>query len=472
MATPRTAQVTFWGAAHTVTGSMHLVETAGKRLLLDCGLYQGRRAEAYERNHHFPFDAARLDAVVLSHAHIDHCGNLPTLVRAGFDGPIYCTPATRDLAAVMLADSAKIQSEDAYYLNRKRERGEPKVQPLYDARDVPRTTRLMRGVPYGHAETIAGGIELRLSDAGHLLGSAMVHLAFTDRGTDRSITFTGDVGRRDLPILRDPAPVPPADLLISECTYGGRDHAPVEQMGDQLAAIVSRTVERGGKVLVPAFSLGRTQTVLYVLQQVIQAGKLAPVPVFVDSPLAAAATEVFRLHPECFDEETTQLLYDEPDLFAAPLVTYTRTVEQSMALNERREPCVIIASSGMCESGRILHHLKHNLGDARNAVLIVGYQAPHTLGKRLVEHQPEVRIHDQTWPVRAEVVTMNGFSSHAGRSELLSMLAPLADQVEKVRLVHGDPDQAAALEPALRAAGFADVAYPDRGSVTMVGDEP
>jgi metallo-beta-lactamase family protein len=333
-------RVTFWGAAQTVTGSMHQVEAAGKNLLLDCGLFQGRRAEARRRNSTFPFEAKDVDAVLLSHAHIDHCGNLPNL----------------------------------------------------------------------------------------LLGSAMVALSVDAPGGQRRITFTGDLGRRGLPILRDPAPVPACELLISESTYGGRTHEPVDLLAEHLGEIVRRTAERGGKVLIPAFSLGRTQTVVYFLHQLMNAGKLHALPIYVDSPLAAEATEVFRLHPECFDEETARLLEEHPDLFGGKRIHYIHSVEESKALNDRPEPCVVIAASGMCEAGRILHHLKHNIEDARNTVLIVGFQAPETLGRRLVEKKPEVRILGRTYKVRAEVVAANGFSSHADHSDFLARPAGADDQ--------------------------------------------
>jgi metallo-beta-lactamase family protein len=457
--------VTFWGAAHTVTGSMHLLEANGRRLLLDCGLFQGRRAEARQRNSKFPFEPRSIDAVVLSHAHIDHCGNLPNLVRQGFAGPIYCTPATGDLMAVMLQDSAKIQEEDAAYLNRHRAHGQTPVEPLYDRRDASRTAGLATGVPYDRPYDLGHGLGLHFVDAGHILGSAMVSLRIDAGGMTRQLTFTGDVGRRSTPILRDPAPVPPCDLLISESTYGGRTHPPADLLADSLGEVVKRTVARGGKVLIAAFSLGRTQTVVYYLHQLIQTGKLAELPIYVDSPLAADATEVFRMHPECFDEETARLLSDDPDLFGGRRVRYIRTVPESMALNGRREPCVIIAASGMCESGRILHHLKHNIEDARTTVLLVGYQAPDTLGRRLADHQPQVRILDRMLHVRAEVVVLSGFSSHADQNELVEMFHPLAGKTRKIRLVHGEPDGATALAEGLRKTGFSDVAIPSPGDV-------
>lgn len=455
--------VTFWGAARTVTGSMHLLQTGRSRILLDCGLYQGKRAESYQRNSQFPFKPAEIDAVFLSHAHIDHCGNLPNLVRQGFGGPIYCTPATRDLAAVMLADSAKIAQEDADFINRHRDKSQPAVRPLYEPGDVFRTLRQCDPVPYDRIFDTRLGVQLRFVEAGHLLGSAMVALTVDGPGGQRMLTFTGDLGRPGLPILRDPAPVPPAELLISESTYGDRDHPPVEEMAPALGDVVRRTAARGGRLLIPAFSLGRTQTVLYYLFELMRGHQLPELPIFVDSPLAADATEVFRLHPECFDEPTALLLEDEPDLFGGRRVHYTRTVEESKQLNNRTDPCIIIAASGMCETGRIVHHLVHGIEDPRNTIALVGYQAPETLGSRLAEGRKEVRIHDRTWKVRAEVVMLSSFSSHAGRSDLLAYLGPLTGQVKKVRLVHGEPEQAEALARALQERGYRDVAVPARG---------
>jgi metallo-beta-lactamase family protein len=467
-ARPTEPTVTFWGATRTVTGSMHQLSAGGKTILLDCGLFQGPRAESYRRNRDFPFRAKDIDAVILSHAHIDHCGNLPNLVRRGFNGPIYCTPATRALAAVMLGDAAKIQEEDANYLNRKRAKDEPKVEPLYDSRDVYRTLHRLQAVRYGATATVGHGIEAVFHDAGHLLGSATVAVRIDGPTGERRLTFTGDVGRIGLPILRDPEPIPPCDLLISESTYGGHTHEPVDETAEQLGQVVRRTVERGGKVIIPAFAVGRTQTVVYFLHQLIAAGKLRDIPVYVDSPMASRATEVFRAHPECFDAETRDLLETHPDLFGERHVRYVETVNESVALNHRQEPCVIIASSGMCEAGRILHHLKHNLDNARNTILIAGYQAEHTLGRRLVEKQPEVRVLGRMIPVKAEVVVLNGLSSHADHGDLLRMLGPLAKGTARVRLVHGEVPRAEALAAGLRELGFADVAIPDRGESVAV----
>jgi metallo-beta-lactamase family protein len=465
---PTEPAVTFWGATRGVSGSMHQVEACGQSLLLDCGLYQGRRAESRVRNQTFPFRPRAVDAVLLSHAHIDHCGNLPNLVKQGFRGPIYCTPATRALAAVMLGDAAKIHEEDANYLNRRRTRGEPVLEPLYDGRDVYRTLLQLKAVPYETPFAVGAGLEARFVDAGHLLGSAMIHVRMETANGERSLTFTGDLGRSGLPILRSPAPVPPADLLVGESTYGGHRHETVEETAERLGEVVRRTVERGGKVIVPAFSVGRTQTIVYFLHQLRQAGRLPDVPIFVDSPMAARATEVFRAHAECFNDETLRLLRQQPDLFDDKQVRYIDKVHDSIALNRLREPCVLISASGMCEAGRVLHHLKHNIEDARCTILIAGYQAADTLGRRLVERRPEVRILGQSLSLKAEVVVLNGLSSHADHEGLLANLRPLAGTARKVRLVHGEAERSAALAEALRVAGFLDVAIPERGEQTLL----
>jgi metallo-beta-lactamase family protein len=460
--------VTFWGATRTVTGSMHQLTVNGKTVLLDCGLFQGRRAEAFQRNRDFPFQAKDIDAVILSHAHVDHCGNLPNLVRRGFSGPIYCTPATRALAAVMLGDAAKIQEEDATFLNRHRTRDEPKVEPIYEARDVFRTLTRLQAVNYGATFTIGKGIEATFADAGHLLGSAQVHVKLDGSWGERSVTFTGDLGRPGLPILRDPEPLPPADLVISESTYGGHLHEAVDETAEKLGEVVARTVARGGKVIIPAFAVGRTQTVVYFLHQMMNAGKLRDLPIYVDSPMATKATEVFHAHPECFDDETAALFAADPDLFGTKRVHYVESVHDSIALNSKQEPCVIISSSGMCEAGRVLHHLKHNCGDSRNTILIAGYQADHTLGHRIVERQPDLHILGGVYPLRAEVVVLNGLSSHADHGDLMRMLGPMAASAKCVRLVHGEVPRAEALAAALGTAGFADVAIPARGDQVTV----
>jgi metallo-beta-lactamase family protein len=465
---PTEPTVTFWGAARTVTGSMHRVDALRQSLLLDCGLFQGRRAESMRRNREFPFRPKDINAVLLSHAHIDHCGNLPNLVKQGFSGPVYCTPATRALAAVMLGDAAKIQEEDAAYLNRHRDQSESKVEPLYDGRDVYRTLLRLKAVPYDTPRSVGRGLEVTFLDAGHLLGSAMISLRIDAPGGEKRLVFTGDLGRSGLPILRDPATVPTGDLLISESTYGGHTHEPVEETAERLGEVVRRTVSRGGKLIIPAFAVGRTQMVIYFLDQLRTAGRLPDVPVYVDSPMAVKATEVFRTHPECFDAEALALLAKNPDLFSGPNIHYVEKVHDSIALNQHSGPCVIISASGMCEAGRVLHHLKHHIEDARSTVLIVGYQAADTLGRRLVEGRREVRILGEVKQVKAEIVMLNGLSSHADHGELLRSLGPLVDVARQVRLVHGEPERAAALAEGLRGIGFVDVGIPDRGETVLI----
>jgi metallo-beta-lactamase family protein len=465
---PAEPTVTFWGAARSVTGSMHHVQACGQSLLLDCGLFQGHRAESLRRNREVSFRAQDIDAVLLSHAHIDHCGNLPNLVRQGFAGPIYCTPATRALAGVMLGDSAKIQEEDAAYLNRKRPRGAPEIEPLFNGRDVFRTLLQLRVIPYDTPTAIGPGLEATFVDAGHLLGSAMIGLRMEGPSGTRRLTFSGDLGRPGLPILRDPAPVPPADLVISESTYGGHTHEPVEETAERLGEVVRHTAERGGKLLVPAFSVGRTQTIVYFLHQLISARRLPELPIYVDSPLAVRATEVFRAHPECFNDAALRLLKQQPDLFGGRDIHYVERMHDSIALNDEPGPGIIISASGMCEAGRILHHLKHNIEDARSTILIAGYQAEGTLGRRLVDRQPEVRILGQSYALKAEVVVLNGLSSHADHVGLLAALRPLAGTAQKIRLVHGEPERAEALAQGLRGIGFQDVAAPERGDEVVV----
>jgi len=459
--------VTFWGAARTVTGSIHRVDACGKSLLLDCGLVQGTKAESLVRNREFPFRPKEIDAVLLSHAHLDHCGNLPNLVRQGFAGPIYCTPATRALAAVILGDSAKIQISDAGRLDDRREPGEAEIEPLYTDRDVYRTLLRFEAVPYDVPFQVAPGIEATFVDAGHLLGSAMVSLGIDCPSGRRRITFTGDLGRPGLPILRDPEPVPAGDLIISESTYGGRTHEPVEDAAGRLADAIRRTVGRGGKVVIPAFGVGRTQTVVYYLHRLMSEGRVPNMPVFVDSPMAVRATEVYHAHRECFDEEAVRLL-ERHELFGEGRIRYVEKVNESVAINREPGPCVIVSASGMCEAGRVLYHLQRVVSDPRSTVVLSGFQAEGTLGRRIADRQPEVRILGHAYPLVAEVVALDGLSSHADHDGLVRALSPLVASTKQVRLVHGEPDAAAALAAGLKATGFTDVEAPERGERVVV----
>ncbi|MGB2867891.1 MAG: MBL fold metallo-hydrolase [Bacteroidota bacterium] len=463
-------EIQFLGAAKTVTGSMHLVSANGKSILLDCGLFQGRRDEAYRRNKTFPFDASTIDAVVLSHAHTDHAGNLPNLVRSGFRGPIYCTPATRDLCNVMLFDSAYIQERDIAYVNkRNRKHGEPPAEPLYTPEDVREAMGQFVSVGYHQPRIVSDGMTARFADAGHILGSAVTLLEVNEKGSTRKLGFTGDLGRKNTPILKDPEYLESVDALISESTYGGRVHEPIAGTKELLLGVIRRTIDRGGKVVIPAFSLGRTQELLYNLFELFDEGILPVIPIYVDSPLATNATGVFRMHPECFDDETLHYLRQHEDPFGFGRVVYVRSVEESKKLNERNTPCIIIAASGMCEAGRILHHLANTVEDARNTVMIVGYQAEHTLGKRLVEKQPEVKIFGELHTLRAEVTVMNSFSAHAGQDELVEFAATLdKKQLKKVFLVHGELSQAEQLAAKLKEKDMRSVWIPERGEKAEV----
>ena len=452
-------EVEFIGAARTVTGSMHLVHTEHGKILLDCGLYQGRRREAYERNKHLPVPARQITAVVLSHAHIDHSGALPMLVRAGFRGPIYATPATRDLASVMLRDAAYIQEQDARYLNRHRERHDLDVEvakPLYDEHDVLRAIGMFHSVPYGFKSWIHPQIGLTFLDAGHVLGSAITLLDVTESGKTHRLAFTGDLGRRNMPILEDPVIPDGVQTLITESTYGDRLHDDIEKMDDDLAQVVKRTYDRGGKLIIPSFALERAQEVVFALKQLKREGRLPPMRVYVDSPLTVKITDVFKLHPECYDDETRALLSGRDSPFEFDDLRYVEAVDDSKAISSSSDPCIIISASGMCEAGRILHHLKAGIEDAKNTVLIVGYQAQHTLGRRLVEQRARVKIFGVERDRHAEVVVLNGFSAHADQRDLLDFAAACRERgdLRRIALVHGDPQPQRVLKDKLVERGF------------------
>jgi metallo-beta-lactamase family protein len=462
-------QVEFVGAVGgDVTGSRHILRTEKACILLDCGLFQGRRRETIERNRSLGFRASEVDVMVLSHAHIDHSGALPRLYRQGYRGPIYCTPATRDLCAAMLEDSAEIQAQDAAYINRKIERDGSDmapVEPLYDQKDVVGTLELMVNVPYHRPLQIAEGVSLTYYDAGHILGSAMVALDVDVVGEKRRLVFSGDLGRRNMPILRDPEVPPGASCLLLESTYGDRIHDPIEKMEDELCDVITRTVERGGKVVVPSFALERAQEVVYGLKQLADQGRLPNVPIYVDSPLTVKLTDVFRIHPECYDEETRDILISGDSPFDFDQLRYVSSVEDSKAIDRSEEPAVIISASGMCEFGRVVHHLVATLEDRKNTVLIVGFQAHHTLGRRLVELRPRVRIFGIERERQAEVVVLNGFSAHAGQDDLLEFAEAVraAGPLRQVALVHGEDEARTTLKTLLEERGFPSVSTPARG---------
>lgn len=454
----------FFGGARSVTGSKHLLEVNGSQVLLDCGLFQGRRAESFEKNRSFAFDPRRIDCVVLSHAHIDHSGCLPCLAKGGFEGNIYSTFATRDLAAILLPDSAYLQEQDAKFVNKKHvKKGLPPVEPLYGKEDVERILHQFVSVGFERPVPVASGVNLRFFDAGHILGSAVTCLDIRENGRVRRVVYTGDLGRWGLPILKDPVPTPPPVIYITETTYGDHVHEPVERMDESLAEVVRRTVERGGKIVIPAFSVGRTQEIIYCLRRLYDAQRIPPVPVFVDSPLSVNATEVFRLHPECFDEETLRYLHRDKGPFAYEHVTYIRDRERSMELNERKDPCIIVSASGMCEGGRILHHLVHNIENPKNTVLIVGYCAENTLGRRIVEKERKVNIFGEPYWLNAEVVVLNSFSAHADRDDLLRYMRAVEGEMEHVFLVHGDVKRTLAFAETVRTQYACPVDIPEEG---------
>jgi len=449
-------KLTFWGAAGQVTGSMHLVEAATKRLLLDCGMNQGRRKEADAKNRNLPISGSSIDAVVLSHAHIDHSGNLPTLVKSGFAGPIYATPATVDLCGWMLRDTAHIQEHDAEFLNKRRDHrkavGLPngQVVPLFTTADAEQTLPLFRPVNYHEPHDLAPGLQYTAYDAGHILGSSCVILQDTTGGKPVRLAFSGDVGRPGLPIIRDPEPLPHADYLILESTYGGRLHKSMDHVIGKLADVVNRTAHRGGRIIVPAFAVGRAQQLVLLLHQLANEKHIPNIPIFVDSPLSVNVTEVHRAHPECFNPETLQYLTNHEDPFGFNRLQYIREAADSKKLNDLHGPFVVISASGMCEAGRILHHLRNGIEDPRNTVLITGFQAQDTLGRKLVEKWPEVKIFGEPMRVRAEISSLDELSAHADQKELLEWIKPLVPSVKKVFLVHGEPSQAETLAGLLR----------------------
>jgi metallo-beta-lactamase family protein len=432
-------------------------------VLLDCGLFQGRREESDRLNRTFGFDPTTIDAVVMSHAHIDHSGALPALVKQGFKGPIHGTLATADLLSVMLRDSATIQEKDTEFAN-KRHRDLPPREPLYVLADADRTMERVHGHPYYEPIPIVPGVTATYYDAGHLLGSAVVVLQLSEANAKKTLIFTGDLGRKNVPILRDPE-VPPdvPDALIIESTYGDRVHAPIEQMEDHLVELVGRVFARKGKIIVPAFAVGRTQELVYTIARLLRAGRIQGTAVYVDSPLAVDVTEVFRRHPEAYDTEIRKILETTGDPFGFKLIQYVRSVEESKALNDLSGPYIVISASGMAEQGRILHHLRNGIEDARNAVLIVGYQAANTLGRRLADGAALVRIFGETFERKAEVVVMHEFSAHADRVELLEWVNRLKQKPPRAYAVHGEEAQSLAFAAYLREAGIPQAEAPQMG---------
>jgi metallo-beta-lactamase family protein len=442
-------QITFLGAAGEVTGSQHLIETDALRLLLDCGFFQGHRAEAYRKNKEFHCKPRKLDGVILSHAHIDHCGNLPGLYRAGYRGPIFCTEATADIAEIMLEDSAKIQEEDARYLSKRLKGDHPPVEPLYTVDDLHKMRKQFEPLEYDEWHELSSELSVRFRRAGHILGSAITEMNINDDGEIKRVVFSGDLGRRSLPLLHDPETVERADVVICESTYGNRVHVPPGDLKEALRKIIDETAALDGKVVIPAFSLGRTQQVVYFLNELFNARELPNIPVYVDSPLATRLTNVFRYYQTEMDAEVVQELGEDEDgdVFSFPKLYYTRSQEESIALNRRSGPFVVISASGMCEAGRIRHHLKHAVEDENNTIVIIGFQAQNTLGRRIVERQPRIRMFDQDYKLRARVEVLNGLSAHADAHDFEWWFRKLCEAggAGQVFLVHGEEEAAKSL---------------------------
>ncbi len=452
-------RITFLGGARTVTGSMHLLETARSRVLLDCGLFQGHREEAERINREVPASAVSADFMLLSHAHVDHCGNIPNLVKRGFHHQIYTTPASRDIAELLLRDSAHIQESDVKFLNKKLARaGLPLRTPIYTVADAEASLKYLTGTAY-EQPLERGDVAFKFSEAGHILGSAQT----TVESGGTKLVYTGDLGRSNLPIIRDPAFIPDADYLVMESTYGGRLHPPFAESSARLADAINRVWARGGRIVVPAFALGRTQEMLYAINQLRGAGRIPEIRVFVDSPLASGITEVFRKHTADFDAETLALLARHDSPFEFKGLKFVSSTADSMKLNDDRQPCMIISASGMCENGRILHHLKHSVTDPKNLILIVGFAAEHTLARRIVERQSEIRIFGDMYPLRAEVEVIEAFSAHADQNDLMAHVRHFdRKRLKRVFLVHGELDQSEALRQKLAAEGY-DAAIPEKG---------
>ncbi len=447
--------ITFYGAAQNVTGSKHLIDVNGYKILLDCGLHQGRRAEATALNSHLPFPAKDIDAVILSHGHADHCGTLPLLVKEGFKGKIYATPATIDVATYILKDSAKIQEQDTNYYNDHLRLNEEPAEPLYTTDDVETMLPHFAPTPYfWHSKQwtkLTDNIRFKLYDAGHILGSSIIVLEITEQGKVKTLAFTGDIGHKDTPLLRDPETIlEPVDILISECTYGNRIHTSIDEAKERLVSVITKAFTNRSKIIVPSFSLGRTQELIYILHQLTDSGRIPRLPIYIDSPLAANIAEVFIKHSEEYNEATWK---DFSTPGEAPLafrnLIYTHSVEDSKRLNTLSGPFMIISASGMCEGGRVLHHLKNNIADEHAIIMFTGYQAEGTLGRKIIEGQNPVRILGEEYQVHAQVVKFNEFSAHADQAQLLEYISSLKS-LKEVFLVHTETEQATAFAPLLK----------------------
>jgi metallo-beta-lactamase family protein len=459
-------KLSFHGAAQTVTGSMHLLEVNGSKILLDCGLYQGKRQESIERNRNFPFEAKSIDAVILSHAHIDHSGNLPNLVKQGFSGLIYCTGATAELTDIMVRDCGHVQEKQASsasYHNAKR--GEPPVDPLYTEEDAKEVEPLLQPIPYGKPTEVGKGVTATLHDAGHILGSASISLHIDEKGTKKHLWFSGDIGRRNMPILRDPVlPKDDVDFLLMEATYGDKPHNDPEQAYNEMRVIIKRTIERGGKVIIPSFAVGRTQELVYNLNRMYEEGDLPHVPVYVDSPLAVNASKIFRKHEECYDAEMKELVHSGHPALDFKLLTYINSLDESKALNDRTDPMIIISASGMAEAGRIVYHIRWAIENRKNTIMIVSWQSPDTLGRRLADRETHVRIFGDTYKRNAQIETVGGLSAHAGQDLLVEYALQVKQNAKNIFIVHGENKGVLPLMEKLKENNVRHLHYPAMNS--------
>ncbi|MDG5814995.1 MBL fold metallo-hydrolase [Chitinispirillales bacterium ANBcel5] len=464
-------QIQFCGAAQTVTGSQILITVNGKKILLECGLFQGRRQETYEKNHNFIFDPSEVDLLILSHAHIDHSGNIPNLVRQGFKGSIYATPATIDLCKIMLRDSAFLQEKDLEWVNKIRRRQHlPEMEPLYSMRHVEAAMDQFVGIDFDRGFTIAPGVEAMFRDAGHILGSAGIHLEINEDGEYYRLGFTGDIGRPDMPLTHDPNVLRDLDILIMECTYGNRHHGETIDIEEELASSIRDTAAIGGKIIIPSFAVGRTQQLVYFLHKLFNQNRIPDMPVYVDSPLACNATEVFRSYPNYLDRETKRVfLNDHEDPFGFRRLTYIHDVNDSKKLNGQSFPHIIISGSGMAEGGRILHHLRNNIHNQRNLLLFVGFAAKDTLARKIMDGNKQIKIFGEEHTVRCKVKVMDAFSAHADRRELLDYVSlNTPERLKHIYLIHGEPDQALSFKDGLRSKGFQNVHYPTLGECVEI----
>jgi len=462
-------KIQFYGGARTVTGSQHLLTINEKKILLECGLFQGRRQDTYEKNKNFGYDPKEIDALILSHAHIDHSGNIPNLVKNGFDGPIYATSATIDLCEIMLKDSAYLQQRDIEWLNKRKKSRIPE-EPLYSIEDVEEALQKFIPVEYNTAKEIFPGIVAYYQDAGHILGSAGILIEIEEEGKKLRFGFSGDIGRHEMPIIRDPDYFNDLDVLIMESTYGNRIHTHSEEVEEEVAKVVREVFDRKGKIIIPAFAVGRTQLLVYVLHKLFDQNRIPEMPIYVDSPLAVNATKVFRDHPECFDRETNRIFLESgDDPFGFSRLKYISTVDQSKELNDMHEPMIIISASGMAEGGRILHHLANNIHNPKNLVLFVGYAAENTLARKIMDGMERVNILGEEHSVKCQIKTMDYFSGHADQNELLDYLSlNPQNRLKNIFLVHGEEEQALPLREKILHKGYKNAEFPTSGEKFVI----